>query len=96
MASTKSAGKSAKELNTKAFLAEANSFIDLANRRNATTNATDLHMAFLYASARYSAYVSKAILDVDNHEDFVQHMVKQYTEMLRLHLADDALSQPAK
>ncbi|ESR22881.1 DUF3144 domain-containing protein [Lutibaculum baratangense] len=83
------------ELDTKAFLDVANKFIDLANRQNQAVNATDLHMAFVYASTRYSAYVAKAILEVDNHEDFVQHMVKQYTEMLRQHLADDGLSTPA-
>lgn len=82
------------ELDTKAFLDVANKFIDQANRQNKTINATDLHMAFLYASTRYSAYVAKAILEVENHEDFVQHMVKQYTEMLRQHLADEALETP--
>ncbi len=83
------------ELDTTAFLEVANKFIDLANRQNQSVNATDLHMAFLYASTRYSAYVAKAILEVDNHEDFVQHMVKQYAEMLRQHLADEALETPA-
>lgn len=82
-------------LDTKAFLDVANKFIDLANRQNAAVNATDLHMAFLYASTRYSAYVGKAILEIENHEDYVQHMVKQYTEMLRQHLADEALEAPA-
>lgn len=82
-------------LDTKAFLDAANKFIDLANRQNQTVNATDLHMAFLYGSTRYSAYVAKAILEVENHEEFVEHMVKQYTEMLRQHLADDALETPA-
>lgn len=87
--------RKAGELDTKAFLDVANKFIDQANRQNETVNATDLHMAFLYASSRYSAYVAKAILEVENHEDFVQHMVKQYSEMLRQHLADEALESPA-
>ena len=57
-------------LDTTAFLSSANKFIDLANRENQTVKATDLHMAFLYAAARYNAYVAKSILEVENHEDF--------------------------
>lgn len=82
-------------LDTTAFLKEANKFIELANRENRTVKATDLHMAFLYGAARYNAYVAKAILEVDNHEEFIDHMVEQYREMLRQHLADNTLEQPA-
>lgn len=82
------------ELDTTAFLEVANKFVDLANRQNRAVKATDLHMAFLYAAARYNAYVAKAVLDVERHEDFVEHMVKQYSEMLRQHLADESLSAP--
>lgn len=82
------------QLDTTAFVEVANRFIDLANRQNESVNATDLHMAFLYAAARYNAYVANAVLKVEKHEDFVQHMVAQYTEMLRLHLADGKLSAP--
>ena len=91
----RAAGKTG-ELDTEAFLKVANKFIELANRENQTVKATDLHMAFLYAAARYNAYVAKAILDVETHEEFVQHMVEQYTEMLRQHLADDALASPTR
>ena len=82
------------ELDTAAFLDVANKFIELANRQNRTVKATDLHMAFLYAAARYNAYVANAVLHVEKHEEFVQHMVAQYTEMLRLHLADEKLAAP--
>jgi len=75
-------------LDTAAFLKVADKFIDVANRENKSTPATDLHMAFLFAAARYNAYVANAIMKVDNHEEYVAHMVKQYTEMLRQHLAD--------
>jgi hypothetical protein len=81
-------------LDTETFLKISNKFIELANRENRTVKATDLHMAFLYAAARYNAYVAKAILEVDQHEDFVAHMVEQYTDMLRQHLADQALEEP--
>jgi hypothetical protein len=83
------------QLDTAAFLEVANKFIDLANRQNETVKATDLHMAFLYAAARYNAYVAKAVLDVEKHEEFVQHMLTQYAEMLRMHLADENLETPA-
>lgn len=84
------------ELDTTAFLKVADKFIDVANRENKTVQATDLHMAFLFAAARYNAYVANAILQVDDHEEFVKHMVQQYTEMLRQHLADDNIARKTK
>ena len=81
-------------LDTTAFLKAADRFIDVANKQNARVKATELHLAFLYASARYSAYVAKAILDAPNHEDFVTEMTARYQEMLRQHLADPSLTKP--
>lgn len=80
------------KLDTTAFLKTADKFIDLANRENQKVLATELHLAFLFAAARYNAHVAKSVIGVENHEEFVEHMVKQYTEMLRQHLADDSLS----
>ena len=83
-------------LDTTEFLRLADKFIDLANRQNARVKATELQVAFLYAAARYNAYVGKSVLDVPNHEDYVKKMSAQYTEMLRQHLADPALVGPAR
>lgn len=88
------AARSEGELDAMAFLKIGDKFIDVANRENARVKATDLHMAFLYASARYSAFVAKTVLNVEKHEDFVKHMAKQYQEMLRQNLADDTLEPP--
>lgn len=82
-------------LDTSAFLKLADKFIDLANRQNSRVKATDLHMAFLYAAARYNAYVGKSILNVADHENYVQKMNAQYVEMLRQHLADPTLKDGA-
>lgn len=79
---------------TVAFLGMADKFIDLANRENSTAKATDLHMAFLYAAARYNAFVAKTVLNVEAHEPFVDEMVGHYREMLRQHLADSSLEPP--
>ena len=79
------------KLDTAAFLKTADKFIDVANRENQRVLATELHMAFLFASARYSAHVAKMVQNVDEHEKFVDHMTKQYQEMLRQHLAAEAL-----
>ncbi len=84
------------KLDTLAFLKIADKFIDVANRENKKVQATDLHMAFLFAAARYNAYVANAITKVDDHEEFVNHMVKQYTEMLRQHLADGDIARKVK
>ena len=81
------------ELDTTAFLKLADKFIDVANRENKTVQATELHMAFLFAAARYNAYVANAIMNVDKHEEFVKHMVDQYTEMLRQHLSDSDIAK---
>ena len=81
------------KLDTAAFLKVADKFIDVANRENQTVQATELHMAFLFAAARYNAHVAKAVIGVDDHEKFVEHMNKQYTEMLRQHLADGSLER---
>ena len=79
------------KLDTAEFLKVADRFIDVANRENKKVQATELHMAFLFGAARYNAHVAKNILMVDQHEDFVNHMVEQYREMLRQHLADASL-----
>ena len=78
-----------------AFVAVADRFIDLANRENETVPATDLHLAFLWASTRYSAHVAKAVLQVENHETFVAEMTRQFQDMLRQHLSDPTLDPPS-
>jgi hypothetical protein len=83
------------KLDTTAFLKVADKFIDLANRENQRVKATDLHMAFLYAAARYNAYVAKVVMDVANQEEYVKQMTAEYGNMLRQHLADPALARPA-
>lgn len=73
------------------FLKLADKFIDVANKENQNINATDLHMIFLYAAARYNAHVAKNVLDLDEHEPYVTEMLKAYQEMLRNHLADPSV-----
>ena len=82
------------KLDTAAFLKLADKFIDVANRENNRVEATELHRAFLYAAARYNAHVAKVVLDVPNHELFVEQMTKEYQDMLRNHLADPSLQRP--
>lgn len=82
------------KLDTATFLKLADKFIDLANRENARVPATELHMALLYAAARYNAHVANAVLEVPDHETFVTQMVEQYRDMLRQHLADPSLAKP--
>lgn len=79
------------DLDIKAFMEVADKFIDLANRENRKTNATDLHMAFLYAASRYNGFVGKRIMEVEDQEAYVQKMGSEYMEMLRNHLADPEL-----
>ncbi len=83
--------KPAREMTDQRFIEIAGKFIDVANRQNKTVSATDLHMIFLYAAARYNAHVAKNVLAVEEHEGFVSEMMKAYQEMLRNHLADPSL-----
>ena len=75
-------------LDSQSFLRVADQFISLANQRNKKIESTELQMVMLYAAARYAAHVGKNVLNVEEQEDFVQHMVAQYADMLRAHMAD--------
>lgn len=75
-------------IDPEAFVKLADRFIDVANRANRKIAATDIHMAFLYAAARYNAFVGRNIREVDDHEAFVEEMAGIYKDMLRTHLAD--------
>ena len=83
------------DLDTTVFLKVADKFIDVANRENRRIEATQLHMAFLFGSARYSAFVARQFLNIGAHEEFVAKMTGQYANMLRRHLADDTLGGDA-
>lgn len=78
----------AKQLDSTAFLKLADRFIDLANKKNKNVAAADLSMAFMYGAARYQAHVARNVIDVQDDEEFVTHMVNAFTEMLRQNLAD--------
>ncbi|MDF1606837.1 DUF3144 domain-containing protein [Hoeflea sp. YIM 152468] len=73
---------------TEKFVRLADRFIRVANTANSKIPATDIHMAFLYGAARYNAFVAKNVIDVADHESFVNDMIAAYSEMLRNHLAD--------
>ena len=75
-------------LDSQSFLRVADQFISLANQRNKKIDSTELQMVMLYAAARYAAHVGKNVLAVDEQEKFIDHMTKQYQDMLRTHMAD--------
>ncbi len=85
------AAEAAGEMTEAKFLKIADRFIDMANRENRDVKATDLHLAFLYAAARYNAHVARRVIDVPEDEPFVEDMVRKYQDMLRNHLADPKL-----
>ncbi len=85
---TRLAARKEGKLDPAAFLKVADAFIDVANRKNQSVLATDLSMAFLFAASRYYAHVAKNVLEVEDHEDFVQDAIKSFAEMLRQNLAD--------
>ncbi len=78
-------------LDGKNFLKIADHFISLANTKNKTIKSTDLKFAMLYAAARYSAHVGKNVIEIEDHEKFVQHMSSQFIDMMRENFADPNL-----
>lgn len=70
------------------FIKLADQFISLANTRNKKVLATELQFVMLYAAARYSAHVAKNVIQVEDQEQLAQHMMAQFADMLREHLAD--------
>ena len=69
----------------------ADRFVNLANTLNKRTIATDIQYTMLYASARYAAHVGKNVIEVENQEDFINHLTNQYRDMLRENFADPAV-----
>ena len=74
------------ELGVDQFLV-ADQFIALANTKNKKIVATDLHFAMLYAAAQYNAHVGKNVMEVADHDAFIEHMSK-HADILREHMAD--------
>ena len=70
------------------FVRLADQFISLANQRSKKIVPTELQLAMLFAAARYGAHVGKNVLELDEQEEFIDHMTKQYQDMLRTHMAD--------
>jgi hypothetical protein len=89
------AGRAAGDMDQSAFLKLADRFIDVANRENRKVPAPDLQLAFLWAAARYNAFVGKSLIRIDDHEAYVTEMTKTYQEMLRQNLADPSIDPPA-
>ena len=74
-----------------AFLALAGRFIDQANRANRKVDARNVQMAMIWAVGRYSAHVAKNVRGVEEHEPFVEDMLRHFAEALRQNIADPNL-----
>ena len=42
----------------------------------------------MFAASRYSSHVGKNIINAENHEDWINHIVNQLRDMLRQNMAD--------
>ena len=82
------AGMNSDCLDGDSFVRLADQLISLANQRNKKVAATDLQLVMMFAAARYAVHVGKNVLAVDEHEKFIDHVSKQYQDMLRTHMAD--------
>ena len=73
------------------FIRTSDRFVSLANTLNKKTIASDIQYTMLYSAARYSAHVGKNVLEVDNQEEYINHLVNQYRDMLRENFGDPAV-----
>tara|TARA_B100000965_G_C19180691_1_gene578672 strand:- start:200 stop:487 length:288 start_codon:yes stop_codon:yes gene_type:complete len=73
------------------FIRTSDRFVTLANTLNKKIMAPDIQYTMLYSAARYSAHVGKNVLEVENQEDYINHLVNQYRDMLRENFADPAV-----
>ena len=78
-------------LDQDAFIRTADRFVTLANTLNRKVIASDLQFAMNWATARYSAHVGKNVMEIDNQENYINHLVNQYRDMLRENFADPAV-----
>ena len=78
-------------LDQEGFIRTSDRFVTLANTLNRKVIASDIQYTILFASARYSAHVGKNIMEVENQEDYINHLVNQYRDMLRENFADPAV-----
>ena len=75
-------------LDEEKFVRTADRFINLANTLNKNVLASELQYAYLFSSARYSAHVGKNVMEIENQEEYIDHLVNQYRDMLRENFAD--------
>ena len=78
-------------LDQEGFIRTADRFVTLANTLNRKVNAPDLLYAMLFATSRYSSHVGKNVIEVEEQEKYIDHLVNQYRDMLRENFADPAV-----
>jgi len=73
------------------FLRTSDRFVTLANTLNRKIIAQDIQYTLLFAAARYSSHVGKNVMEVENQEEYINHLTNQYRDMLRENFADPAV-----
>ncbi|MHA1560378.1 MAG: DUF3144 domain-containing protein [Alphaproteobacteria bacterium] len=90
---TKVADEIAAELNVPAdkFLGVADTVIGFANHSSTEMRKDGVHLAFLYAIARYGVFDWQNGPKNEDQEAFIAKMIKRYEAMLREQLGDTKL-----
>jgi len=90
---TKVANEIAAELSVPAdkFLRVADSVIGLANHSSTEMRKDGVHLAFLYAIARYGVFDWQNGPQNEDQDAFIAKMLKRYEAMLREQLGDTKL-----
>lgn len=73
------------------FASLTRDFIDLANKANRKHSGPQVAMPFLYAAARYTAFIGKSVLKVEDHDTYLEQLTQRFHAMLKEHLADPSL-----
>ena len=93
MAGTEVAGQLAEETKVKPedFLLLADKVIGFANHSATEMRKNAVHLAFLYAIARYGVFDWQNGPKAEDEEGFIAKMMKRYEAMLREQLGDTKL-----
>lgn len=70
------------------FVALANKFIGFANEEGKKTIPTNVQMSFVFAAARYTAFMARKVVKPTDDAKFIDEVSATFRRMLKEQMAD--------
>lgn len=70
------------------FVALANRFINFANEEGKKTIPTNVQMSFIFAAARYTAFMARKVVKPTDDKAFIDEVSATFRRMLTEQMAD--------